>query len=116
MDEIKSTEKLFIIEQKIKKFKPIINKASEAMMENKISQYPIFVMHKQVIALGLSLVEKGPNSDWAINVSNLEEFVSKKLIFEDKMDEFKLTYKDPKSFICCFVLSDLGAQFLFLAK
>ena len=30
MEEIKSTEKLFLIEQSIKKFMPIINKAADA--------------------------------------------------------------------------------------
>ncbi len=116
MEEIKSTEKLFLIEQSIKKFIPIINKAADAMRASDMSQYPIFIMHKQVIALGLSLIERSPNSEWAINVSNLEEFVSKQLIFENKVEEFKATYKDPKEYNCFFVLSDLGAQFLFLAK
>ena len=116
MEEIKSTEKLFLIEQSIKKFIPIINKAADAMRENGMSQYPIFIMHKQVIALGLSLIERSENSEWAINVSNIEEFVSKQLIFENKVKEFKTTYKNPKEYNCFFVLSDLGAQFLFLAK
>ena len=116
MEEIKSTEKLFLIEQSIKKFLPIINKAADAMRESDMSQYPIFIMHKQVISLGLSLIERSPNSEWAINVSNLEEFVSKQLIFANKAQEFKDTYKDPKLYNCFFVLSDLGAQFLFLAK
>jgi hypothetical protein len=116
MEEIKSTEKLFLIEQSIKKFKPIINKAADAMRESGMSEYPIFIMHKQVISLGLSLIERSSNSEWAINVSNLEEFVSKKLIFDQKVADFKKTYKDPKEFNCFFVLSDLGAQFLFLKK
>ena len=73
-------------------------------------------MHKQVISLGLSLIERSSNSEWAVNVSNLEEFVSKQLIFDKKVEEFKKTYKDPKAYNCFFVLSDLGAQFLFLAK
>jgi len=116
MEEIKSTEKLFLIEQSIKKFIPIINKAADAMRESGMSQYPIFIMHKQVISLGLSLIERSPKSEWAINVSNAEEFVSKRLIYAEKLEEFKLTYKDPAEFNCFFVLSDLGAQFLFLAK
>lgn len=117
MEEIKETEKLFLIEEQIKKFKLILNKASEAMLEQNISQYPIFVMHKQVISIGLSLIERGKHdSDWSINVSNLEEFIRKQLIFDNKAEEFKQTYKDPTQNLCLFVLSDLGAQFLFLPK
>ncbi len=117
MEEIKETEKLFLIEQQIQNFKPILMKASEAMLDQDVSQYPIFVMHKQVIAIGLSLIERGThNSDWSINVSSLEEFVKKKLIYDSKAEEFKKTYKDPKKNLCLFVLSDLGAQFLFLKK
>ena len=94
MEEIKETEKLFLIEQQIKNFKAILSKASEAMLEQDVSQFPIFIMHKQVIGMGLSLIERGThNSDWSINVSSLEEFVKKELIFKKKVDDFKQTYK-----------------------
>ena len=58
MEEIKSTEKLFLIEQSIKKFKPIINKAADAMRESGMSVYPIFIMHKPVSYTHLTLPTK----------------------------------------------------------
>jgi len=82
-----------------------------------VSQFPIFVVAKQPIALGINIIDREKaNSNWSINVSSLEEFVSKQLVFENKMEEFKTTYKDPAEFLCLFVLSDLGAQYMFLPR
>ncbi|NNK89401.1 MAG: hypothetical protein HKO89_02225 [Saprospiraceae bacterium] len=114
---MKEAEKLMVIENEMKKFRTILSKASDTILEKDVSNYPIFVIHKQEIALGIPIIERTvSNTNWSINASSLEEFVTKQLIFEKKMDEFKKSYKNPETHLCLFVLSDLGAQFIYLPR
>lgn len=116
-DEMKEAEKLLVIENEMKKYNRLLSIASDKILASNASAYPIFVVAKQPVALGINLIDREKvNSNWSINASSLEEFISGKLVFEEKAAEFKKTYKDPKQFICLFVLSDLGAQFLFVPR
>lgn len=116
-EEIKDVEKLMIIKQEIQNLKPFLTLASDKIIEEDVSKYPIFVMHKQEVALGIPLIDKEKHlGRWSINVSSLEEFAVKKLIVDKKIDEFRETYKNPKTHFCVFVLSDMGAQFLFIPR
>lgn len=116
-EEIKEVEKLMIIEQEILQFKPVLSKASDEILKNDVTKYPIFILHKQEIAMGVPIIDRVKHStNWSINVSSLEEFAVKKLIVESKIDEFRETYKNPLSHLCIFVLSDIGAQFLFIPR
>ncbi len=116
-EEMKEAEKLLVIENEMKRYNKLLAAASDKIIKSKASEHPIFVVAKQPIALGFNLVDREKvNSNWSINVSSLEEFTTNKLVFKEKVVEFKKTYKDPKLFICLFVLSDLGAQFLFVPR
>ena len=116
-EEIKDVEKLMIIEKELKVFLKVLSTASDAIQDQDVSNYPIFVAHKQEVALGIPIIDRiKHNSNWSVNASSLEEFVTKNLIFNEKIDDFRKTYKDPKHFICFFLLSDIGAQFLFIPR
>lgn len=116
-DEMKEAEKLLVIENEMKRYNALLSAASDKILDSNASAFPIFVVAKQPIALGINLIDREKvNSNWSINASSLEEFVSNKLVYENKVPDFKSTYKDPKQFLCLFVLSDLGAQFLFIPR
>lgn len=116
-EEMKEAEKLLVIENEMKGYNKLLSAATDKVLGSKVSAYPIFVVAKQPISLGIQLIDrKVASTNWSINVSSLEEFVTAQLIFENKTEEFKRTYKDPKQFICLFVLSDLGAQFMFVPR
>ena len=51
---------------------------------------------------------------WSINISSLEEFVAKQVISSEKLEEFKKVYKSPDDHLCIFVISELGAAFIYL--
>ena len=74
------------------------------------------VAHQQELELGMSIYNKDEheNAKWSIHASTLEEFVSRQIVFPEKIEEFKSNYKDPSTNICVFVLSELGAEFIFL--
>ena len=116
-EEIKDVEKLMIIEQELKNFIPILAKASDEIRNQDVSKYPIFILHKQQIAMGVPiLVREKHETNWSVNASTLEEFAVKKLIKDSKIDSFRETYKSPATHLCVFVLSDIGAQFLFIPR
>jgi len=116
-NDIKEVEKLMIIEQELAGFRKLLAATADQVLSKNVSKYPIFVMHMQEVAVGVPLVVRGKNkAKWSINASTLEEFAVKKLINESRIDEFRKTYKDPKTHLCVFVLSDMGAQFLFIPR
>lgn len=114
---MEGADKFLQLENELKPYRKILGKASEVVLDENVSKYPIFVVHQQEVAMGIPLIEAdGKQFKWSVNVSTLEEFVTKGIIFEDKIDEFRKNYKDPEEFLCFFSLSELGAQFLYLPK
>lgn len=93
-----------------------MTQAAQVILDNDVSKYPIMVAHQQEVELGMPIYKKEDhkNAKWSIHASTLEEFVSKQLIFEDKVKDFKENYKTVDSSICVFVLSELGAEFIFI--
>ena len=87
--------------------------AGEIMLEG-LSEYPIFVAHQHVVALGELILDKDElNTQWSIQASMLEEFVQKGIIHKDKKERFIKQYKDPNQFMCLFVVVPEGANFVF---
>lgn len=105
------------LRDELKQYMPLIGKASDEIIEKKVSKYPIFILSKEDIAMGVKLVRKGGLSGpWNVNASMLEEFVTKGIINKNSAPDFISTYRDPITYLCLFVLSDLGAQFIFLPR
>lgn len=116
-EEIKDVEKLMFIENELRHYEALLTKTADSIIEEGVSNYPILVVHKQEVVLGVPIIDRNKlQTNWSINASTLEEFYNKKLIAESKIDDFRKTYKDPKENLCLFVLSDVGANFLFLQK
>ncbi len=100
------------LEKELAPYKSIIEQAVDSVVDQGVSEYPITVVHQQEVEIGLPLFEH----KWAVHISSLEEFVSKQLIQPEKIDSFRTIYKNPRKFICLFVLSELGANFIFLPR
>lgn len=109
-------DKFLELERQLIPYKKILSQASDVILDENVSKYPIFIVHQQELEMGVSLVEAGNTFIWSINASTLEEFVTKELIFMDKAQDFISTYKDPEIHLCLFVISELGAQFVFIPR
>jgi hypothetical protein len=108
---------LRFLEQELQPYKSILSKAADAVIDQEVSDYPIFVVHQQEVSMGIPLVDKDKTKgNWSVNVSSLEEFVTKQIINNEKVENFRKTYKDPEEFLCLFVLSELGATFIFIPR
>lgn len=109
------TVKLFQLEETLKPYKQVLGKAADAVLNENVSKYPIFVVHQQLVEVGIPIIND-EKTKWSIHISSLEEFVTKNLVATEKIDDFKKIYKNPEVFLCLFVLSDIGATFIFLPR
>ncbi|MFK7937284.1 MAG: hypothetical protein AB8G22_27470 [Saprospiraceae bacterium] len=112
-----TTTQYLKLEEELKPYREILGKAADTVVTQDVSNYPIFVVHQQVMDMGIPIIEQdGRKKKWSVNVSSLEEFVTKQIIQPERVDNFKEAYKDPEVSLCLFVLSELGANFIFIAR
>jgi hypothetical protein len=113
MDSLKYLQ----LQEELEAYKPILTQTSAAILDQEVSKYPIFVVHQQDVEIGVVIVDKDRSGGlWSIHASTLEEFVSKQIVENDKVDDFIEVFKSPKNYFCLFVLSELGANFVFLPR
>lgn len=94
-----------------------LKEASYQLRVRKMSDYPIFVLTKDPAGVGQLLLgkEEVKGLNWDVNFSYLEDFVSKMLVKEDRVEAFKEAYKDPEEFCCLFVIDgDKFQNFMFI--
>ena len=118
MDKPNTTEQLLQLEQELADYRPAMSQAIQTILDSDVSKYPILVVHQQADAqVGLPIIQAhSVAGQWSVNASTLEEFVAKNLINTDKVEFFTKTYKNPDTHICAFVVSELGATFIFLPR
>lgn len=98
----------------LKPYQKIMGQAADAVLVQEVSLYPIFVISRKEIEMGIPLIAKEAIADkWAINLSTLEEFATKQLVAMEKVNDFKKIYKNPAEHLCLFVIEDIGATFVF---
>jgi hypothetical protein len=114
MEKERNYEKL---ENIISPYKAVFGKAVDTVLVQEISKYPIFVLHKEPLELGISLKnEINTPNEWLVNLSTLEEFSTKQVIEASRVNRFTKIYKNPSEFLCLFVLDEFGANFVFLPR
>ena len=104
------------LEKEIQPYNAFLSFTSDTILNQDVSQYPIFVLHIQGINVGIPLDTDHIRGNWLVNASSLEEFVTKQLIESSKVDAFKAVYKDPKAFLCLFIVDKSGATFVFIPR
>jgi hypothetical protein len=92
-----------------------LKEAAYLIRSRKFSDYPIFPICKVDQPIGkllLSKVEK-PLA-WNYYITYLDEFIQRKLIDEDSVEDFKNSYKNPEEFCCLFVVDEEFTNFLYI--
>jgi len=85
----------------------------EILMEG-LSKNPIFLAHQHVVNIGEMILDRTElNTDWTIQASTIEEFVEKGIITPEKKALFLKNYKKPEDYMCIFVVTPEGANFVF---
>lgn len=98
--------------------KVYIDKVLEEIKLNNVSNYPIIVLSKTDILLGLKIIDKKElDINWSFNISHLEEFVIKGVVQKDKAEDFIKVYKEHDEHYCLFItLSKDEADFAYVKK
>lgn len=92
-----------------------LKEASYQIRKRGFSDYPVFPISKTDIPIGQLLIgRKELAAQWNYYASFLDEFVQRKLIAADKVEEFKETYKNPDEFCCLFVVDTDFTSFLYI--
>ena len=92
-----------------------LGKAADVITTQEVSSFPIFVVHQHMVDIGINIVDKeNVKGNWSVNASTLEEFVTKQILSPDKVEDFKLVYKNHQGELCLFLLSEQGANFVFM--
>ena len=107
-----------MLENELKDYKKVLREAYDTILDQEVSDFPIMIVHKEEMhQVGVPLVDhKKVKGNWSVNASTLEEFMVKKLILDEKLESFKSLYESHSSDICIFLLSELGANFVFVKR
>jgi hypothetical protein len=110
----KKQSPLLSLETDLRFFNESIKEVAIEIMVEGLSSYPIFIAHQHEIALGEVILDRHDiNSEWSIHASTLEEFMERGVIKKELKERFVDTYKNPKDFMCVFVIVPEGANFVF---
>lgn len=117
MNEHFVRSKIEKLETELKPYLEVMGKAADAIIDQDVSLYPIFIVHQHTVDIGLPLIEqKEGGANWSVNATTLEELATKQIVEMSKVENFKDVYKEPEDQLCLFVLSDLGANFVFIPR
>ncbi len=96
------------------RFKTMLEEAQEVILDNAVSEFPVFVFSKILPELGVQLYESlDMERDWYVHASSLEELVAKNVVDSARIEDFKEVYKDPASYFCILLMDGTTAQFAF---
>lgn len=92
-----------------------LKEASYQIIERGYTRFPIFPISRVEIAIGKILYRKFEfDTEWNYYASTLEEFLQRKLIDIEKMEDFERTYKNPEEYCCLFVVDEQFVNFVFI--
>ena len=107
---------LLELQQTLQPYLPILTKANQMVLDQDVSNYPIFIYYQaDDMELGLPVIQE-PEKNWTIHISTLEELVARSILERAKVDDFRKLYKSKAGHLCLLVWRDTGAQFVFLPQ
>ena len=105
---------LISLERDLKEFSDSLHEVAVEIIVEGLSKYPIFIAHQHELKLGEVILDRTElNTDWTIHASTLEEFVERGVVKPELKERFITSYKNPKDFMCVFVVVPEGANFVY---
>ncbi|SHO60878.1 MULTISPECIES: hypothetical protein [Algoriphagus] len=97
------------------KISDVLKEAAYQIKSRGFSDYPIFPISKEMQPIGKIFLGKAEkNLEWNYFITYVDEFVQRKLISEESLEEFKKSYKDPDEFCCLFVMDGAFTSFVYI--
>lgn len=104
------------LEKDLDLFKEPIMEASNSIVDEGVSDYPVFIASKDFFPVGELILDKDElQTNWSIFASTTEDLIKAGIIQVDKARFFITQYKPAKEYICLFVVaSENEAGFIFV--
>ena len=104
------------LEKDLDLFKEPIMEASNSIVDEGVSDYPVFIASKEFFPIGELILDKEElQTNWSIFASTTEDLIKAGIIQVDKARFFITQYKPVKEYICLFVVaSENEAGFIFV--
>lgn len=98
-----------------KKIGEMVRAFSLQVIEQGISEYPVYIAHVNEVTVGKPFLSKDQYGlNWNYNATILEDFVNRKIVMRDNVEEFMNTYGDPSERACILIILPEEAGFLFV--
>ena len=94
----------------------ILGRMVDAVVDKGVSDFPILVFSDSDVEIGLDISDPDSTKPLFLRISTLEEFSTKGMVAEDKIDGFKQAYKSPELFYCIFAIKDNQGNFIFAPR
>jgi hypothetical protein len=109
------SELLRNLDQNLSIYKESIREIGLEILNAGVSKYPIFIAARIDVALGRLIIDKEDLAlEWSVYASTLEEFLRRKVITEDKLADFRKSWKDPHIYFCIFAVLEETATFIYV--
>ncbi|MEZ4985360.1 MAG: hypothetical protein R2795_10045 [Saprospiraceae bacterium] len=94
---------------------PLLEQAASNVQDQMISNYPVMLVFPatEEASIGLPLVDAG-QAGWSVNITTLEELVTKGIVEMANVDRFREVYKSNKASLCCLLLDNVQPRFIFI--
>jgi hypothetical protein len=116
MENSSALQKLLeLLREDLKFYSPMIKEVALDMVKEGFTKYPVFVAHQHQVKLGEPiLLREDYARDFSIHASTLEELVEKKLVLQEREQEFIHNFKNPKEQMCILLITAAGAHFIYV--
>lgn len=116
MENSTALQKLLeLLREDLKFYSPMIKEVALDMVKEGFTKYPVFVAHQHQVKLGEPiLLREDYARDFSIHASTLEELVEKKLVLQEREQEFISNFKNPKEQMCILLITAAGAHFIYV--
>jgi hypothetical protein len=102
------------LKEDLKVYQGFLKDTAKEMIEGGFTEYPIFLAHYFEAKVGETIVDRRElGTHFSIEASTVEEFTDKGLIQPEKVAEFKNKFKNPREFMCLFLITEKGGSYLF---
>ena len=101
----------------INHYHALMKEAFEGVINEGVSNYPVFIFHQQEVNVGLPIADRHQIvGEWSVNISTLEEFYIKGLVVIEQVEEIKAKITGNPPQYCCLVLAEGSGSLIFLPR
>lgn len=102
-------------------FKEVLTKAAQTVRDQDVSNYPIFFAYageenSHAPGLAVTTIRTNRGTTWVVNLTTLEELVTKQIMTQERIDPFRKVYKNSPDTLCFLIVDEEGARFGFVPQ